>query len=258
MARLRYPFPLVRVGAAMALVALTAAVVVSAALAVAPVSGSAAPVNGATAWFDVSISGKFTSSGRAANPCHDANDNPIVAQRVAATTWTFASTRVGRAEFMYLTPNLGAGMTKLITVAATGTRSATESPVCTQDTTDVPIGTSCGSKHAKYLMSIYATGANPARIGYGINKDLSHLEWPDDPWSLVDSSCPALALPWTKLTVYSAPPTPISLAKIFDKRVRRIVAHGKRTGHETDTAATDAASSSTWTLQYTVTLTRLR
>jgi hypothetical protein len=256
MSRAHHP-PLARLTrrAVAGLACLTGLFVVSAAFG-GSLLGSGPPVSGASARFSVSISGTFTSSGQLAHPCHDANDNPIVAQRVAKTAWTFASTKAGRAEFQYLTPNLGAGMTKLITVAATGTRSASESPVCAQDTSNAPIGSGCGTKHGRYFMSVYATGERPARIGYAMQKDISHIDLADDPWD--PESCPALAQVWTKLTVYSAPPTPISLAKIFDKGARRVVAHGKRTGHATDTAATDAASSSSWTLRYTVTLTRLR
>lgn len=241
-------------GASILAAALAAAVVLSSALAAPPTSRTALPVSGATAWFDVSISGKFTSSGHASHQCHDANGTPIVAQRLANTTWTFASTKPGRAQFMYLTPDLGAGMTKLIAIAATGVRSASESPPCAPEySSDVPVGSGCGTKHANYRLSIYATGARPARIGYAIQRDISHIDLPDDPWN--SKSCPSLALPWTKLTVYSAPPTPISLAKIFDKRVRRIVEIGKRTGHEVDAA--DGLGSA-WTLQYSVTLTRRR
>jgi hypothetical protein len=216
------------------------------------VRASALPVSGATAWFDVSISGTFTSSGYSANACHDANGAPIVARRRANTTWTFASTKRGRAQFMYLTPDLGAGMTKLIAIAASGVRTASESPPCAPEySSDLPVGSGCGTKHANYRFSIYATGARPARIGYAIQRDISHIDLPDDPWN--SRSCPGLALPWTKLTVYSAPPTPISLAQIFDKRAGRIVETGKRAGHEADAAD---GSGSTWTLRYSVTLTR--
>lgn len=222
-------------------------------LAATPMSASAAPVSGTSARFAVSISGKFTSSGRATRSCRDANDNPIVAHDVAATTWTFASTRTGRAEFDYLGSDLLAGMTRLITVAATGARSASESPTCApQTSSQEPVGTGCGTKTKRYLMSIYAKG-KPARVGYGINKDLNHLDWPDDPWGSAYGPCPGLAQGWTTLTVYSAPPTPISLARIFNKRVSRFVANGTRTGH-----AMDVDSSSAWTLHYKITLTRRR
>lgn len=218
-----------------------------------PLSSSAAPVSGATARFVVSISGKFTSSGMAMNPCWDANENPIVAQRAAETTWTFASTKAGRAEFLYVSSELSAGMTRLMSVAATGVRTASESPNCApRDTTEEPVGSSCGTKRAKYLMSIYANG-KPARVGYAINKDPYHLDWPDDPWLAVDTWCPPLALSWTKLNVYTARPTAVSLATVFNKRVRRIVVNGKRTGRETSSAA-----GSTWSLEYKITLTRRR
>jgi hypothetical protein len=217
-----------------------------------PLTGSAAPVSGTTAKFTMSISGTFTSSGRATVSCADANDNQIVVQRAASTTWTFTTTKAGRGEFAYYKPNFLAGMTKLITVAATGARTASESPTCgPSDLPDGPIGMSCGTKTARYLMSIYAAGP-PGRIGYGINLNMAHLEWPDDPWGLVDRTCPALAAVWTSLTVYSAPPTPISPAKVFNKRVSRIVANGTRTGH----GPPDSDASSTWTLRYKVTLTR--
>jgi hypothetical protein len=222
------------------------------ALVVTPLTGSAAPVSGTKAKFTVSISGTFTSSGQASVSCPDANDNPIVAQRVSSTTWTFATTKAGRGEFDYLTPYFLAGMTKLITVAATGARTASESPTCGPgDLPDGPIGMSCGTKSARYLMSIYAAGP-PGRIGYGINLDMAHLEWPEDPWGALDRTCPALAPVWTSLTVYSAPPTPISVAKVFNKRVSRIVADGIRTGH----GPPDPHASATWTLRYKVTLTR--
>jgi len=229
-------------------------VFVLAVLATTPLSSSAAPVSGATAHFAVSISGKFTSSGTATNRfCWDAAENPIVAQRAAETTWTFASTKAGRAEFVYLGGDLGAGMTKLMSVAATGVRTASESPKCApQFTDDQPVGSSCGTKHANYLMSIYAS-SKPARVGYSINENPSHLTWPDDPWVAVDKWCPPLALVWTKLNVYTARPTAVSQAKIFNRRVRRIVANGKRTGGETNPDA-----SSNWSLEYTITLTRRR
>lgn len=229
------------------------AVFLLAVLAATPLSSSAAPVSGTTARFAVSISGKFTSSGKATNPCWDANDNPIVAQRAAETTWTFASTKTGRARFLYVGTELSAGMTKLMSVAATGVRTASESPNCApRFKDDQPVGSSCGTKHAKYLMSIYGN-SKPARIGYAINEDTSHLIWPDDPWLAVDNWCPPLALPWTKLDVYTARPTAISQAKVFNKRVRRIVVNGKRTGRETDPDA-----GSTWSLEYKIMLTRRR
>jgi hypothetical protein len=229
------------------------AVFLVAVLAVPPLSSSAALVSAPTARFAVSISGKFTSSGKATNPCSDADGNPIVAQDAAETTWTFASTRAGRAEFLSVGTDLGAGMTKLMSVAATGVRTASESPNCApQSGDDQPIGSSCTTRHARYLMSIYAKG-KPARVGYAINEGIGKLTWPDDPWLAVDRSCPPLALVWTKLDVYTARPTAISLAKVFNKRVRRIVVNGKRTGH-----ATDSLSSSTWSLEYKITLTRRR
>lgn len=218
-------------------------------LAATPLSSPAAPVSGATAHFAVSISGRFTSNGKAANPCWDANENPIVAQRAAQTTWTFASTKAGRVQFRYLGNGFGTGMTKLMSVAATGVRTASESPNCApRFKDDRPVGSSCGTKHAKYLMSIYGNSKR-ARIGYAINEDISHLMWPDDPWLAVDNWCPPLALPWTKLDVYTARPTPISQAKVFNKRVRRIAVNGKRT---------DPDAGSTWSLEYKITLTRRR
>jgi hypothetical protein len=228
-------------------------VLLLAVLTAAPRSSAAAPLSGTSAKFTVSISGKFTSSGHASNPCWDANENPIVTQQAAATTWTFATTKAGRAEFEYLYPEVGAGTTKLITVAATGARTASESPNCAlRYRDDQPIGSSCGTRQARYLMSIYANGKpGAARVGYGINQDLYHLAWPEDPWGRVDRWCPGLATVWSQLTVYSAPPTPISMARIFNKRVRRIVVNGTRTGH-----AMDPDSSSSWTLDYKITLTR--
>lgn len=229
------------------------AVFLVAAMAATPPSSSAAPVSGTTARFAVSISGQFSSSGKATNPCSDADGNPIVAQRAADTTWTFASTRAGRAEFLYVSTEIGAGMTKLMSVAATGVRTASESPVCAPEFTgDQPIGSSCPTRHAKYFMSIYAN-SKPTRVGYAINEGTGKLTWPDDPWLAVDNSCPPLALVWTSLNVYTAKPTAVSLAKIFNKRVRRIVVSGKRTG-----ANKDAISSSTWSLEYKITLTRRR
>lgn len=223
-------------------------------LAATPLSSSAAPVSGAKARFAVSISGKFTSSGTAANPCWDAAENPIVAQRAAQTTWTFASTKAGRGEFLYISGDLSGGSTKLMSVAATGVRTASESPNCApRDTFDQPVGSSCGTKHSRYLMSIYANNKPAARIGYAINEDLYHFMWPNDPWLAVDRWCPPLALVWTELNVYTARPTAVSQAKIFNRRVRRIVVNGKRTGGETGSDA-----SSTWSLQYTITLTRRR
>jgi hypothetical protein len=220
-------------------------------LAATPLSSSAAPVSGATAHFAVSISGKFTSSGTATNRCWDAAENPIVAQDAAETTWTFASTKAGRAEFLYVSGDLSAGMTKLMSVAATGVRTASESPNCApRDIFDQPIGSSCGTKHANYLMSIYAN-SRPARVGYAINKNAFSLTWPDDPWVAVDRWCPPLALVWTTLNVYTARPTAVSQAKIFKKGVRRMVVNGKRAGGEANPAA-----SSTWSLQYKITLTR--
>jgi hypothetical protein len=227
------------------------AVFLLAVLAATPLSSSAAPVSGATAHFAVSISGKFTSSGTATNPCWDAAENPIVAQRAAETTWTFSSTKAGRAEFLYVSTELLAGMTKLMSVAATGVRTASESPNCApQSTNDQPVGSTCATKHAKYLMSIYAN-SKPARVGYAINENPFHLTWPDDPWLAVDKWCPPLALVWTKLDVYTARPTAVSLAEIFNRRARRIVVNGRRTGGETTPVA-----SSTWSLQYKITLTR--
>lgn len=64
---------------------------------------------------------------------------------------------------------------------------------------------------------------------------------------------PPLALVWTKLNVYTARPTTVSQAKVFNRRVRRIVVNGNRTGGETDPDA-----NSTWSLEYTITLTRRR
>lgn len=210
-------------------------------------------MSGATARFAVSISGRFTSNGNAENPCWDANEKPIVAQRAAQTTWTFASTKAGRVQFRYLDSGFSTGMTKLMSVAATGMRTASESPNCApQFTFDQPVGSSCGTKHAKYLMSIYSNGKS-ARVGYAISEDLYHFIWPDDPWDAVDSWCPPLAFVWTKLNVYTARPTAIPQAKVFNRRVRRIVVNGNRTGGETDPDA-----NSTWSLEYTITLTRRR
>ena len=227
------------------------AVFLLAMLAATPLSSSAAPVSGATAHFAVSISGKFTSSGQATHPCSDANDNPIVAQRAAETTWTFRSTKAGRADFLYVSGDFTGGTTKLMSVAATGVRTASESPNCApQDIFEQPIGSSCGTKHVKYLMSIYANG-RPARVGYAMNKNAFSLTWPDDPWNAVDRWCPPLAQVWTELNVYTARPTAVSQAKIFKKGVRQIVVHGKRAGGETNPDA-----SSNWSLEYTITLTR--
>jgi hypothetical protein len=218
-----------------------------------PLSSSAAPVSGATARFAVSISGEFTSSGQAAGPCWDADGNPIVTRRAAETTWTFVSTKAGRVQFSYLGGDLAAGMTKLMSVAGAGVRTATESPSCVpQSSFDLPFGSSCGPKRAKYLMSVYAAAGGGTRIGYSINKELGRLIWPDDPWLAVDRSCPPLALPWTKLNVNTAPPAAgISLAKVFNKRVRRIVLNGKNVGRETDPDA-----GSTWSLEYKIVLAR--
>jgi hypothetical protein len=222
-------------------------------LAATPRSSSAASVSGSTARFAVSISGKFTSSGNAKNPCLDAAENPIVVQDAAETTWTFASTKAGRAEFLYVSGDLSAGMTKLMSVAATGVRTASESPNCApRYPSDQPIGSSCGTKHANYLMSIYAN-SRPARVGYAINKNAFSLTWPEDPWVAVDRWCPPLAVVWTTLNVYTARPTPVSQAKIFNKGAHRIVVNGKRAGGETNLTA-----SSTWALEYTITLTRGR
>jgi hypothetical protein len=233
--------------------AVGAAVLLLAGFAAAPVSIAAAPVSGTTANFTVSITGKFTSHGTEVRDCRDANDNPITAQRVADTTWTFTTTKAGRAQFSYYR-NLGieAGMTRLLSVAATGSRTASETPNCAPFTPDEqPIGSTCSAKHERYLMSIYAN-PDPPRLGYGINENISHLKWPDDPWLAVDGACPPLALTWGKLSVDTARPTAISQPKIFNKRVRRIVVNGHRTGQ----GPPDPKSSSTWTLEYTVVLTR--
>jgi hypothetical protein len=233
--------------------AVGAAVLLLTGSAAAPVSIAAEPVPGTTANFTVSITGKFTSHGTEVRTCQDANDNPITAQRVADTTWTFATTKAGRAQFSYDgNSGIAAGMTRLLSVAATGSRTASETPNCAPFRTDEqPVGSTCSAKHEKYLMSIYAN-PGPPRLGYGINENISHLRWPDDPWLAVDGACPPLALTWGKLSVNTAPPTAISQPNVFNKRVRRIVVNGHRTGH----GPSDATSNSTWTLEYTVVLTR--
>jgi hypothetical protein len=230
-----------------------AAVLLLACFATAPLSSAAEPVSGTTANFTVSVAGKFTSHGTEVRNCRDANDNPIIAQRVADTTWTFATTKAGRAQFgFYHGSGIAAGMTRLLSVAATGSRTASETPNCAPFTTDdQPIGSTCSAKHEKYLMSVYAN-PGPPRVGYGINENISHLMWPDDPWLAVDNACPPLALTWGKLNFETAPPTAISQPKVFNKHVHRIVLNGHRTGH----GPPDPNSGSRWTLDYTIILTR--
>lgn len=251
--------------AARALVRATTVAVAITVLALAAGAASAsASVATRFATFNATISGTYAADGTLTDAkCHryDENENPVALPPMTGRHSERTSFRSVRSSIVGFDDSEGprhiiAGG-KAIPVKATMVRtsdlvSGTEVRGCTPEGGQLP--TQCGSKTARFGLTLFATPGR-LRISFAFSRDLAPV-FPDDPFR-----CPVAdsAQWWGAYGDRGDGVAPLSVAKVFDRRARRIVLHGKLDARPSGANAGEGwQATATETMRWTVTLVRRR
>jgi hypothetical protein len=224
-----------------------------------PAIGGAGSVKSAN--FTARISGTYTASGTVTNTsCYrvDANDNqiPFTGSGSASETTSFRSTRgalLGVSKMVNERRIVAGGFA--IPVTATMSRSSTldgstEPQGCKPNS--FPLRSTCGRKTKRYGIAVYARRQDN-RLSYNLSSGYS-TTFPEDPFQ-----CPLVegADWWGRYYSRTNGAGPVSVAKLFNRRVRTIVVKGAlKKSPQRSSASEGYSASSTETLSWTLTLTR--
>ena len=211
--------------------------------------------------FTARISGTYTASGTVTNTsCYrvDANDNqiPFTGSGSASETTSFRATRGARlgVSKMVNERRIVAGG-PAIPVTATMSRSSTlEGSTKPQGCkpNSFPLRSTCGRKTKRYGIAVYARRQDN-RLSYNFSSRYSTI-FPEDPFQ-----CPLVegADWWGRYYPRGNGAGPVSVAKLFNRRVRTIVVKGTlKKSPQRSSASEGYSASSTETLSWTLTLTR--
>ena len=204
--------------------------------------------------FNVTISGTFTSTGSETDTgCHYEDVPGEVVQFTKTTTVTdrarFSSHGRGIVEVSSLGGPPLAGMIKIPSGTAALTRSRASNTPRPCSPSGLP--DRCGSKSRTVRFGVWGRTTRSA-LGYELRNRTGPV-YPDDPFT----ECPLVGsqISWGKLRPR---PTKVSRAKLFDRRVRRIVVNGHYTVKEPRSGGRRYSSESAYTLRYKITMKRRR
>lgn len=211
--------------------------------------------------FNATVNGTFTSTGKTTRTYCDYYDDlgvyhQFTKHETVKERTVFSSRGSGIVEIKSLYRPLYAEMVKRIPGRATINRSlaSDQARPCTEPADP----TFCGQRTMSLQFAV-VEGRRRSALGYS-NRSRSGSV-PHDPFesadSLSGSDCPGVEgqLLWTKLL---PPPTAVSKAKLFRKRVKRIVVRGVSNTTEPLQGSPEYSSQSSSHLSYTIVLKRRR